>query len=638
MLMQGIRDHATGWIAWVIVILISIPFALWGINEYLSPTSNVAVAVIDGTDVSINEFQRTYQRRREQLQSLLGASFDINQLDEDRLREEALDQLINDEVVLQAAREGGMRIGDQQLAHAIQAQPVFNQGGIFSEDLYQQWLRNQGFSPGRFEYDLKRSMLAEQIVAGIATSAIVTERELEAAVRLQRQKRVIETLTLPVARFSDMVIADADIRAYYDSNQADYVAPEQVKLKYIELSRDAIASAVQVEDGELRAVYEQRMADFQTPEQRDASHILLTLDDDADEATVAATRERLEAIKAQFDSGASFEELALEHSQDPGSARQGGSLGAISRGVMDPAFEDAVFELALNEVSDPVRSAFGLHLIKVEAIHASKLPAFEEVRDEMRAKYQDEKAEREFVEQVETMVTLAFEDSESLQSVGDALGLTPGVSDWVSPQVTSNSGIGRSPAVIAAAFNPDVLRDGFNSEPIELDPSRVIVLRIAEHRPSRQQPLEEVQDSIRRTLAAREARKLAADSGRTLLERLRSGEDRQDVAAQAELEWSGELELTRDSRKVDASVANRVFRMTRPGSAQTVFDGIAGAGGDFVIVGLSGVIDGVLADEDKEQREAATRNLEVEAGRAAYDAVVQALRNSADVVILRENL
>jgi peptidyl-prolyl cis-trans isomerase D len=212
------------------------------------------------------------------------------------------------------------------------------------------------------------------------------------------------------------------------------------------------------------------------------------------------------------------------------------------------------------------------------------------------------------------------------------------VSDWVSPQVASNSGIGRNRAVIAAAFNPDVLRDGFNSEPIELDPSRVIVLRIAEHRPSRQQPLDEVQESIRRTLAAREARRLTADGGRTLLERLQSGEDKQDVAAQAELEWSGELQLARDSRNVDASVLSAAFRMTRPASAQTVFDGIVGAGGDFVIVGLSRVIDGVLADEDKEQREAVTRNLEVEAGRATYNAVVQALRNSADVVIIRENL
>ncbi len=638
MLMQAIRDRATGWIAWVIVILISIPFALWGINEYLSPTSNVAVAVVNGTDVSINEFQRTYQRRRAQLQSLLGGSFDINQLDEGRLREEALDQLINDEVMLQAALDGGMRIGDQQLAHAIQAQAVFLQNGIFSEDLYQQWLRNQGFSPGGFENDLKRSMLAEQIVAGIVTSAIVTERELENAVRLQRQKRVVETLKIPAARFSDVTVDDADIRSHYESNQADYVSPEQVKLKYIELSRDAIAAGVEVEDDELRAVYERRKADFQTPEQRDASHILLTLDDGADEVTVAAARERLEALKRRIEGGASFEELAAEHSEDPGSARQGGSLGAIGRGVMDPAFEDAVFALALDEVSDPVRSAFGLHLIKVDAINASKLPTFEEVHDEMRAKFQNEKAEQKFVERVETMVTLAFEDPESLESVADALGLTPSVSDWVSPLAASNSGIGRNPGVIAAAFNPDVLRDGFNSEPIELDPSRVIVLRVAEHRPSRQRSLDEVKEPIRRTLAAREARRLAADSGRTLLERLQRGEDKQDVAAQAELEWSGESELGRDSRNAEAGVVSTAFRMMRPASGQMVFDGIAVAGGDFVIVGLARVIDGVIASEDKEQQDAAMRNLEVEAGRAAYDAVVQALRDSAEVVIIRENL
>jgi peptidyl-prolyl cis-trans isomerase D len=393
-----------------------------------------------------------------------------------------------------------------------------------------------------------------------------------------------------------------------------------------------------VQDDELRTIYERRKADFQTPEQRDASHILLTLEDGADGATVAATRERLEAIKGQIDSGVSFEELALKHSEDPGSARQGGSLGAISRGFMDPAFEDAVFELTLDEVSDPVRSAFGWHLIKVDAIQASKAPTFEEVRDKIRAEYQDEKAERAFVERVETMVTLAFENPDALESVADALGLVPRVSDWVSPQVASNSGIGRNQAVIAAAFNPDVLRDGFNSEPIELDPSRVIVLRVAEHRPSRQQPLDEVQERIRGTLAAREARRLAADSGRMLLERLRDGEDKQDVAAQAELEWSGELALGRDSRNADGSVVSTAFRMMRPASTQTVFDGSAGASGDFVIVALVRVVDGAIVGEGKEQRDAATRNLEVEAGRAAYDAVVQALRNNAEVVIIRENL
>jgi len=638
MLLQLIRDRATGWIAWVIVILISIPFALWGINEYLSPASNVAVAIVNGTDVSINEFQRTYQRQRAQLQSLLGGNFDINQLDDDRLREEALRQLINDEVVLQSALANGMRIGDQQLALSIQGQDLFRRDGVFSEDLYQQWLRTQGFSPGGFENDLKRSMLAEQLVAGLATSAIVTDHEVEQAVRLQRQKRVIDTLTVPVAGFADLQIDEAAILAHYQANQVDYVSPEQLMLEYIEVSRDAIAADIEVDEEELRAAYDRRKADFQTPEQRDASHILLTLEDGADEATVAAARERLDDLKSQIDSGASFAELARAHSEDPGSARQGGSLGAISRGVMDAAFEDTVFTLGLGEVSGPVRSAFGLHLIKVDAITASKVPEFDEVRDEMRVAYQNDKAERAFVDQVETMTILAFENPDSLEAVGDALGLAPNVSDWISPQASANSGIGRHPAVLAAAFNPDVSQDGFNSDVIELDPSRVIVLRVAELRPSKQQPLEDVREAIEGVLAAREAKQRAADDGRALLARLEAGEDKQSVAAEAEIDWAGESELLRNSRDSDGNVVSSVFRMARPAPGQGVYGGAVTAGGDFVIVALQEVIDGSILDEDEERLEATKGSLEVESGRASYDAVVQTLRDNADVVIVRENL
>lgn len=638
MLMQSIRDHATGWIAWVIVILISIPFALWGIQEYVSPTSNVAVAIVNGTDVGASEFQRSYQRQRAQLQSLLGPSFDINQLDDERLREEALNQLVNDEVVLQAAIAGGMRVGDRQLAHAIQGQAIFHREGAFSEELYQQWLRNQGYSAGGFEVNLKRSMLTEQLVAGVATSAIVTERELENAVRLQRQKRVFETLTMPVSRFGDVEVDDEAVRAHYEANQANYVSPEQVKLKVVEVSRDAIAAAVEVTDENLRAIYERRKRDLQTQEQREASHILLILDDDADEAAVAAARERLSDLKRQIEGGASFEALAGEHSEDPGSARQGGSLGAIGRGVMDPTFEDAVFNLALDEVSDPVRSAFGLHLIKLDAIHASKLPSYDEVRERLRSDYQNEKSEQQFVEMVEILANLAFENPESLDAVADDLGVTPSVSDWISPLAASNGGIGRNPAVLEAAFSPDVLQEGFNSEAIELDPSRVVVVRVAEHRASRQQPLEEVRERIQGELSARQARKLAADSGRALLERLESGEDRQGVAEQAELTWSGARELGRDAREVDTNVLNAVFRMARPAPGEILFGAATTAGGDTVVVSLQRVIDGAMDSEDEQQLAATKRSLEVDAGRAIYDAVVQTLRDSADVVIIRENL
>jgi peptidyl-prolyl cis-trans isomerase D len=353
---------------------------------------------------------------------------------------------------------------------------------------------------------------------------------------------------------------------------------------------------------------------------------------------VAAARERLQEFKSQLDSGVSFDELAREYSEDPGSARQGGSLGAISRGVMDPAFEDAVFELAVGEVSGPVRSAFGLHLIKVDAINASKLPSFDEVSGKMRAEYQKDKAEQEFVDRVDIMATLAFENPDSLDAVADALGLIPSLSDWISPMAAANSGIGGNPAVLAVAFNADVLQDGYNSEPIELDSSRVIVLRVAEHRPSRQQPLEEARERIERVLAAKEARKLAGDTGRALLEQLQNGEDKQSVAARAELDWSGEAEFARNSPNADPGLLSTVFRMPRPLPGQMVFSGTQTAGGDFVVVALRKVVDGSISGDDKEQQTAARRNLEADAGRASYDAVVQTLRDNADVEIFRENL
>jgi len=321
-----------------------------------------------------------------------------------------------------------------------------------------------------------------------------------------------------------------------------------------------------------------------------------------------------------------------------GSAGQGGSLGSISRGVLDSAFEDVAFNLVLGEVSDPVRSAFGLHLIRVDAISASKLPSFAEVREQMRSEYQNDKAEREFVDQLDIMATTAFENPDSLEAVADALGLTPQTSDWMSPLAVSNSGIGRNPAVIEAAFDSDVLQDGFNSEPIDLGPSRVIVLRVAEHRPSKQKPLQEVKETIERELVKRESRKLAVDSGRALLQQLKDGADTQSVAEQAELDWSGDTELERNSPAADASVASTAFRMTRPAPGRMVFAGTAITGGDFVIVGLKRVIDGAMADEDQEQQSATRRNLEVAAGRSVYDAVVQTLRNNAEVVIIRENL
>ena len=298
-----------------------------------------------------------------------------------------------------------------------------------------------------------------------------------------------------------------------------------------------------------------------------------------------------------------------------------------------------MFSLALGQVSDPVRSAFGLHLIKVDAITPAKVPSFDEVRDKMRAAYQKDKAEKRFVEQVDTLSTLAFEHPDSLDAAASALGLSPTVSDWLSQKIGANSsGIGTNPAVLEAAFSPDVLQGGYNSEPIEINPNRVMVLRMAEFRPSRQLPLDEVRERIRSDLMVAESRKLAAEDGRALLERLRAGEDPKSVASEAELQWSAEAERARGASDEDENVMSTVFRMPRPASGHPVFAGTTSQNGDFVIVSLARVVDGSMTDAEKDQRLALKRTLETETGRAAYDALVKTLRGNADVSIIRENL
>jgi peptidyl-prolyl cis-trans isomerase D len=406
----------------------------------------------------------------------------------------------------------------------------------------------------------------------------------------------------------------------------------------VEVSRDAIAESINVDDEELRSLYEQRKTNYRTAEQRDASHILLRLEKDADDAAVAEARDKLAGLKELIEAGTPFEELAREHSEDPGSAKQGGSLGTFGRGVMDPAFETAAFALAEGHVSEPVRSSFGMHLIKVNTIRASVLKSFEQVRDELGTERRFEEAEQTFVDQVEQLATLAFEHPESLDIAAETLGLTPTVSDWLLPVGGTNIGVGANPAVLEAAFSPEVLELGNNSELIELDASRVIVLRVAEHRPTEPQSLDEVSDRIRADLSSREGRKLASETGTGLLEVLRDGEQSAAAVESSGYDWSEEAEHERTARGVNQAVLKALFRMPRPSPGAESYESAVTPSGDFVIIALAGVSDGELGQVAKAEQDTARQSIAAERGRNDYDAMVKGLREAATIDIYRENL
>jgi len=637
-MLQFIRDRATGWLAWAVVLLICIPFALWGVYDYLSPNPNVAVAKVNDTELTLQQFQEAYQRQRQRLQNLLGENFEASGLDETVVREQSLESLIEDELLVQAAIGAGLRVSDEQLARAIHAQEVFQEGGQFSPQRYEQWLRMQGYSPEGFEVVLRRSMLTEQLFSGIVGSAIATDRERERLARLLGQQRSFATLEVPRGRYGDMTFSEEELEAYYDAHRDELMVPEQVAVAYLVLSRDAISQEVRPSEEELRAAYEASKLNYVSPEQRKVSHILVAVGEEADEAEVAEARAQVEALADRLAAGEDFAELAREHSDDPGSARRGGDLGFFERGVMDPRFEEAAFSLEPGEVSEPARTRFGFHLIRVDEVRAGHTKPFEEARDEVLADYRRTQAEHMYYERVERLANLTFEHPHSLEIAAEELGLEIRETELFSrEQPPEEDPIASQPGFVEVAFSPELMEDGVNGEVIELPGNQAVVMRVLEHREARSQTLEEARETIAARLRLERAREAARAAGEELLEALRGGADPQAVAESLGGEWTEHEALGRRADAVDPALLSHVFAMPRAGDAP-LYDGVTVPSGDYVIVALRSVIDGETENMSEEELAELEGQLASQYGRAAYDGYIRALRDQAEVVIHEQEL
>ena len=636
-MLQLIRDNATGWIAWGIVILISIPFALWGIHQYVTPDSSVAVATVDDTEIGYYDFQRRYARRRQQVQSMLGARL-LGEDQESRLRREVLDGMIDSQVVVSSGMHAGMRVGDEQLARTIQTQDVFRAGDDFSQDAYENWLRSQGYSPGGFEEELRRSLLEQQIALGVSGSDFMSTSELRDSVRMRLQKRTFSLLTIPASDFAGAEPAESEIAAHFEQHRDAYMAPERLRLRFLEISMDEIAAGIKVDDDELRALFEAERETFVAPEKREVSHILISVPADADTNAEEEVRARLAALRSRIELGESFEDLARDNSDDPGSATAGGSLGFIERGVMVPPFEEAAFALAPGELSEPVRSSYGWHLIRVTSVQESRGAAFEEVRDQVLAQYRTRESERVYVEHAETLANVTYEHPESLEAGAQELGLSIRETSPVTRAGESDDPVASQPAVVAAAFSSDVLEAGNNSEPIEFESGRMVVVRAFDHEPPRALALDEARAQIIGTLQADARRSAVTERGRDVLAQLRGGRDADAVAADTGLEWSRFEDVGRAGGELSERLLEVAFRMPRPEAGSARFDGVVDANGDFVIVSLARVEDGDVSTLSDDERRSVSRALEADIGRIMFDAFVRGRRQASDVQIVEQNI
>ncbi|MBI3560720.1 MAG: SurA N-terminal domain-containing protein [Gammaproteobacteria bacterium] len=587
-MLQVIREHTQGIIVWIILGLVILSLGSFILYGYSPESSKNYVAKVNGEAISQNEYQRSYS----QFQQNMGANFSSDPQFLDYVKHNIVNGLVDRELIHQQLDAAGFRVGNAQLNKQIETTPYFlDTTGKFSVDTYHQVLQRAGLSPQAFEQQIAYDFSYQQLRQAVESSAFVLGYEVAEQMRLEGQERDIGYLTIPHASYFPSVKVGVDeVQNYYAAHTSQFMTEEAVKIQYIELAAQDLAQKAQVSDAELKQYYDENKQQYSKQD-------------------TTAAEKKIKEIEARARNGESFAKLAEEFSQDPGSAKNGGDLGFFGRGAMVKAFEDAVYKLKPGEISKPVKTEFGIHLIKLEEIKGDQrrarhilikastvTPEFNEIKEKVRQDLQAQKAEHNFFELANKLDNLTYQNQDSLEPAAEQLGLKVQESEFFTrqggPQLLHN------PQVITAAFSDAVLKQAQNSEVIKLSSDHVLVLRLKDHRPAQQKPLKEVSAGIEVQLRNEKSTAEASTQAKALYAKLLSGAT--PVLAPG-LTWQrpgyiGRHETAADKAAAKAVVAEAIrqtgFRMPKPVNTATPGYSLQQLpNGDSVIVALYGVRD-----------------------------------------------
>ena len=635
-MLSAIREKATGWIAWIIVILISIPFALWGVNSYFEGATQIVIAVANGVEIEQSDYQRALAQKQRQLVQLAGRDLGAEYLDSPVFKRQVVDSMIDEALAREFSRDRGFRISDNQLNRFIRTTEAFHTNGQFDNERYERLIGNAGLSVQGFQAQQRQQLTTDQMRISLAETAFVSQTELNYALKLLNQKRSAVYALLLLEHFLEGVkITDEDISNEFDAKRAVYFEPPQARVAYVELSVERLAAAIKIDDSAVKKHYDDAPRRYSKPGSRSASHILLPLVEGA--AGEEAVRAKAARLVSEARGGADFAELARTYSKDAGSATRGGDLGVIQKGAMVPPFEKAVFALSAGEISEPVKTEFGYHVIKVTRVSKTEAIPFEEVREDIATALRRRGGEAEFVQLAEQLGNIAFEQPDSLEPLTDQLGLAIQTSDWFSGAM--GTGIAANPKVRKAAFSDEVLVDGLNSGVIEINPDTLIVFRKLEHRERRPMLLEEVSDQIKTTLENRQAMLALEQAGNAILTALTDGTPWAELLGRyglVEASLPAAVEEITDPQ--EQAIAVKVFAAPHPGAGAPVFGGGQISPEVFAIYRLDAVTMGDPSAVEQEEREQVRTAILRRQGDLLFDGFRADLRKAADVKIFDDRL
>ena len=552
-MLEAIRERGQGLFAKIILGLITIPFALWGVESYLQFGGEVVVAKVGDDKVTREEFIDALKERQDRIRQAMG----VDAGDSPEVRQMVVDELIARKVLLGHAREEGLIATDEVLAAVIAQEPEFQEGGRFSQKKYELALRRLNLSPQAFEQRLRQDVVFQQMSAGVGGSLILPGSVVDRVIRIGEQKREVARFEMNAEELLAQVKVEPQaVRAYYDSHLQEFAIPEMARFEYVVLSGDVLAQKVEVSEEEIRKAYAENAARYGSAEERKAGHILIAVAEDAPAAEVAAAQKQAEQLLAQVQKQPdSFAALAKKSSQDPGSAPAGGDLGFFARGVMAKPFEEAVFAMKAGEIRGPVRSPFGFHVIRLAEVRAGKSKSLEEVREELLRELKKQKSARKFAESAEAFGNTVYEQGDSLQPAAKAFGLTvQQTGGWIQRAPVQGAPFNHE-KLLKAAFSDDVLRQKRNSEAVEVAPNTLVSVRLIEHKPAANRPFDEVSAGLTQKLLRDKAIEELTRRGEAMLAELRQGKVLPAV------KWSESVEISRQQPKgLDAQGLERVFK------------------------------------------------------------------------------
>ena len=640
-MLVAIRERATGWLAWVIVGLIAIPFALWGINSYFEGGSEVPVARVNGEEISAYAYQQDLSQRRQQLARQLDRSITPELLEEFGIQQQVIDNLIDNRLLLEYTSGNNFRFADSFLEESIREIPSFQTEGRFDAELYRQVLDANRYTPRQFEEYQRTESMVNQLVEGLGQSSFYIEPELDRILQLQGQTRSARYAIIEAKPIREQLeVSDTRIQDYYDRNMERFRSEAEVKVDFIELSLDSLSAVVQPSEEEIRALYEENKGRYISPESRQASHILIGVDESATDEEKQQKLAQADELLEQARQGADFSALASEHSDDAGSAENGGDLGTIARGQMVKPFEDAVYEMAEGEIAGPVETRFGYHIIKLDRLQESTQQPFADARDEVEAEVREIQAEDLFGELAESFKNLVFENPEDITVVAEALDLEIMSSDWFS--AANGAGIASQAAVRQAAFSEDVLNEGLLSPAVELGFDRLVAVYKTDYRPASVPPLAEVRQEVMDAIRFEESRDEVLQLGSDLLSELEAGDRTPQAWDQKMVDRGLESHQLAEQRSEIPDelwlLGDAVFSHSRPATGKVGFGGVALDNGDYALYVLEEVSPGNLEEIDEAEKDSLRQRLLARDGQGAFRVFQRSLRDSAEVEVFEDRL